>query len=355
MDASRLISLRRSATRLLAGAGLALPAAGALAQGGASLPAYAAQQQVGGVIRTWGHGRLGSDFIGGLVQSWQRGFRELHPGVDFVTTLRGNDTAIGGLYTGAADIALMERGPSAIELDAYQPIFKHDPFEISVATGSLDVAHHAPALVVFVHRANPLARLTLAQLDAVFGAEHLRGLASVRTWGELGLRGAWAHLPITAYVANIVQDESQYFEQRVMGGSHRWSGNVREFSDARQADGKLVEAGQRILNALARDRYGIAVASLQYKNPEVKPLALALDPAGPYVDANRQTVAQRSYPLTRTVSAFVNRAPGQAMEPKLKEYLRYILSAQGQDAIARDGGYLALSPQLAEQERRKLE
>src|ERR1700687_5069527 len=83
----------------------------------AGLPAYETEQQVAGVIRTWGHGSREKDFVGALVRSWEGGFRKRHPAVRFETSLLGDKSAIGGLYTGAADLALMERALSAIEKD----------------------------------------------------------------------------------------------------------------------------------------------------------------------------------------------------------------------------------------------
>lgn len=321
---------------------------------GETFPAYRSELQVDGTIRMWGHGSLEKDYIGGLVKSWEAGFRQFHPKVRFETTLRGDLTAIGGLYTGAADMALMERAPTAIELDAYQPIFKRDPFEISIATGSLDVADHAAALVIFVNRDNPLRRLTLTQLDAVFDADHRRGPNSVRTWGELGLSGEWARHPINAYIPAIESDTSQYFEKAVMGGSQKWSANLHEFRDIRKPGSDAIGSGQQIADALAKDRYGIAIATLPLKNPRVRPLALAQHDGGVYYEPTRESVAQRRYPLTRTVSIFINRTEGQSIEPNLKEYLHYLLSGSGQLAITRDGGYFALPPEIALQEWSKL-
>ena len=309
-----------------------------------ALPAYFPQTQVTGALRTWGHGSRRRDFIGSLVKSWQAGFRKHHPGIAFDTSLLGASSAIGGLYTGAADLAFMERGLSAIEMDAYEQIFAREPFEVAVATGSLDVADHAPALAIFVHKDNPLSRLTLAQADAIFGADHRRGPDNIRAWGELGFGGEWADKPINAYAFGIAQEPSQYFQRSVMGGSQKWTGNLREFSD-----------GQQVLDALAKDRYGIALSTLAYRNLQVKPLALASTPTSPDYLPTRETVAQRQYPLTRTLSVFVNRLPGQPLEPKVREYLRYLLSKEGQEDIARDGGYLPLTTDMAEQERRKVE
>jgi phosphate transport system substrate-binding protein len=288
------------------------------------------------------------------VSSWEKGFQKHQPAVGFEARLRGDKSAIGGLYTGAADIALMERDLSAIEKDSYEQLFgRTDPFEVSVATGSLDARNHGMALVIFVHKDNPLAKLTLAQLDAIFGADHRRGLNNIRTWGELGLTGEWAAKPIHAYGFGIEQDQSQYFQKAVMGGSQKWTGKLKEFDDLRKADGTVAEAGRRIVDAVSHDRQGIAISQMAYQNSQVKPLALAAE--GPYYEPSRETVAQRKYPLAQQVKLYINRAPGQPIDPKVKEYLRYVLSQEGQEDIARDGGYFPLSPELAAQERRKLE
>ena len=320
------------------------------------LPPYQPEQQVSGTLRMWGHGSRDRDLIGSLVNSWARGFSKHQGAVVFEASLKGDKSAIGGLYTGAADLAIMERDLSAIEKDSYEQLFgRTDPLQVSVATGSLDRRDHAMALVIFVHKDNPLARLTFAQLDAVFGADHRRGLANIRTWGELGLGGEWASKVINAYGFGIAQDTSQYFQKAVMGGSQKWTGSLKELGDLRKSDGSVSDAGQRIVDALARDRYGIGISNMAYLGPQVKPLALAVEAGDAYHEPTLDTVAQRKYPLTRTVFIYANREPGKPLEPKVREYLRYILAREGQEEIARDGGYLPLPADVAAVERRKIE
>jgi len=329
----------------------------ALAQSPSSAPVTAkAAEEVSGTLRIWGHGSRDKDYVGSLVTAWENGFRKRYPDVRFETSLKGDKSAIGALYTGAADLAIMERELSAIEKDGYEQIFgRTDPFEVSVATGSLDRRNHAMALVVFVHRDNPLEKLTLAQLDAIFGADHWRGLDNIRTWGALGLAGEWVAKPINAYGFEIVEDPSQYFQKAVMGGSQKWAGNLKEFGNLREADGSVTEAGQRIVDALAHDRYGIAISHMAYRTPQVKPLALAVNEGGAYYEPTRETVQSREYPLTRTVSVYANRAPQQPLDPKVREFLRYVLGSEGQDDVSRDAGYFPLTAEVAAAERRKTE
>jgi phosphate transport system substrate-binding protein len=205
------------------------------------------------------------------------------------------------------------------------------------------VPNHAPALVIFVHKDNPLERLTLAQLDAVFGADHRRGAHNIRSWDELGLGAAWAGEPIHAYSAPLPEDAPQYFQSAVMGGSQKWTGNLTELR------------GAGVLAALAKDRLGIAISHLQFRNSEVKPIALAPGDSGPYFEPTRETLLEHKYPLARSVRLYINREPGKPVEPRLKEFLRYVLGPQGQGDIARDAGYLPLTPAAAREEWGKVE
>ena len=110
-----------------------------------------------------------------------------------------------------------------------------------------------------------------------------------------------------------------------------------------------------MLNALAKDRYGIGYAGLLYHDPGVKPLALAAKSGAPFVEPTNSSVLNHSYPLTRLVTMFLNRAPRQPPEPKLQEFLRYVLSRQGQQAVIRHGhGYLPMLAPFANEELQKL-
>lgn len=317
-----------------------------------ALPSYSPSQHASGLIRIWGHGGRGKDFDGALLNSWEAEFRKYQPGVHFENHLQGNASAIGALYTGAADLALMAREIWPTEIDGFEQVLGHKPASVAIMTGSVDVRNHDFALVIFVHKDNPLTRLTLAQLDGVFGADHRRGAKNIRTWGELGLDGEWKDKPIHPYGYELRRDFSFFFEQAALEGSKKWNCDLKEIAD-QHTGGSVIDAGQRILDALAKDRYGIAISSLAYTNPIAK--ALLLGDGQDYYAASRETVMQRQYPLTRTPFLFFDRKPGQPLDPKIKEFIRYILSRQGQAQVARENRYLPLLPEFAEQGRGALE
>jgi phosphate transport system substrate-binding protein len=325
------------------------------AQTGESLPHYRPRQAVTGVIRIWGHGSYKRDFMGRLMKYWEEGFHRYQPNVQIENRMYGTASAIGALYTGAAELAILGEEIHSPAAAAFKRVMHHPPLGIEIATGSLDVRNFDYAHVFFVHKDNPLSQITLAQLDAIFGSEHRRGPRNIRTWGELGLKGELANKPVTPYGWRIDDDFAAYLQDALLGGSHKWNCDLKEFAHITSPDGTLYDHGQQILDALAKDRYGIAVSNLRYQNPEVKPLALAATDAGPYYAATRENLVQRKYPLTRIIPAFLNRPPGRPVDAKVMEFLRYILSYEGQHDIVRDGGYLPLSATAIREQLKKLE
>lgn len=334
----------------------AQPAAAPEAAALAGMAPYRPQEQVTGTLRLWGHGSTKIDFMGRLVRAWEADFNRFQPGVRFDYRMYGTASAIGALYTGAGDIALMGEEIFPFESRAYEKARHGPPASVEIATGSLDVRNFDFAQMVFVNRDNPLSGLTLAQLDAVFGTEHRRGEPrNFRTWGDLGLTGEWADQPIHLYGWAFDNDFWIYLQQAVFGGSHRWNNSMREYAHIPRPDGTIYDAGQQILEALAKDRYGLALSNRRYLNPGVKALALAARAGGPYFAATKETMINREYPLTRIIPAVYNRAPGERLEPAVREFLRYLVSREGQAVVVRDAEYLPLNPAAAREQLAKLD
>ncbi|HEY4046827.1 MAG TPA: hypothetical protein VGM27_08175, partial [Acidobacteriaceae bacterium] len=250
------------------------------AQESAAPPPYHPRQQVSGVIRIWGHGALGHDYIESLVASWEAEFRSFQPGVAFDNQLHGTASAMGALYTHTGDIALMGREIWPVEIDAFEQVYHYPPFGIDILTGSLDQRNKDFALVVFTNAANPIEHFSLPQMEHIFG-----GKQSAQTWGKLGLTGEWADKPVHVYGFEIHRGFGYYMQQKIFHGSPVWNPDMVELGDGKQPDGTLLDAGQRIVDAIARDPYAVGYSSLLYKNPGAKPMSLG--PAGgPFVAAS---------------------------------------------------------------------
>ena len=213
-------------------------------------------------------------------------------------------------------------------------------------TGSLDVRNFDYAQQLFVHAGNPLTHVTLGQLAAIFGAGQESGDAPILTWGQLGLRGRWARQPVRPYGWALDDSFAVYLQQALLGGSHEWSCALRQYRHVYLPDGSIYDHGQQILDALAKDPDGIAVSNARYAGPEVRPIALGVSADGPFYQATDRTLIEGLYPLARTLPAVVDVPPGGRLDPKVREFLRYLLSRDGQQAVNEDGRYLPLAATL---------
>jgi phosphate transport system substrate-binding protein len=331
------------------------------------LPEYKPEQHVTGTIRQWGSNYIADSPLGAW---WEEGFRKYHPEIKFEDNLQSTFIGMAGLYAKQADLAPLGRRASWEESMAYQRVFGHAPLEITMATGSYDVSGWSFALGIFVNRNNPISKLTLKQLDGIFGTARAGGWQgtewhpetartakeNIRTWGQLGLTGEWADKPIHVYGYNLNFHFPRDFAEKVFGGGYMWNENLREYANLAKPDGSaLVSAGEQFMAELNKDPYGIAYTCILYQTPQTKSVALAANEAGSYVELNIDNVRNRTYPLTREVYYYLNRENGKPVDPKLKEFMRYILSREGQDAIMRDGKYLPLTAAVVREQLRKLE
>ena len=326
----------------------------------AELPEYQSAMPVTGVLRA-----CGNDQMSALLQRWEAGFKKFHPGVQFAGALKGTATAMYGLDLRTADFALMGRPVFPYErYGTYEHSWAY-PVGIEVATGSATALHKSPAFAIFVHRDNPLAQLTVRQLDGIFGAQRGGGWnalswdesvarttkENLRTWAQLGVTGALAQQPIHVYgPPNLGAGAVTFFQTRVFGGGAMWNEDLREYADR-----------EKMIADLTRDPLGIDYAPLAYATSGVKPLALAEAPAGPFVALTPATVADRSYPLHRPVYIYYTidnekseLSPTRG-DPRVKEFLRYILSKQGQADVQREGSYVPLTPASAQEQLKKIE
>jgi phosphate transport system substrate-binding protein len=316
----------------------------ALGQGVDQLAAYKPATQVSGTIRVGGTHHLDV-----LLNMREMDFHKFQAGIRFQDSLKSTATSIPALSFGLIDVGVMGRAILPLETLEFRREYLYTPTEVVVATGSYNVTLETAAFGIFVNKDNPLAHLSLKQLDAIFGYEHKRGApGSIRTWGHFGLTGEWADKPIHTYGFATARFD-RYFEDVVVVGRAKWNPDMHEYSDIYPPDGNpppVVFFGELTMKDLAKDKYGIAYCSIAQLTPFVKAIALSEKDNGPYVPLTRDTVADRTYPLTRSIYIYVNRAPGKPLDPAVNEFLHYILSRQGQQQVARQQVYFHLTPDV---------
>ncbi|MDE2250558.1 MAG: substrate-binding domain-containing protein [Gammaproteobacteria bacterium] len=334
-----------------------------------SLPHYQAVRQLTGTLRIFG-----SD-LNGMLPIWERGFRAHQPALQFDNRYVSSDAGIAGLVSGAADLAPQAREPTWLEQQWFAAAFGHPPEAVTVAGGAYDKEGMADGLVIFVHRDNPLAGLTLPQLAGIFGAARTGAFdraawnvslavapgAEIRRWGQLGLEGDWADKPIQTY-GYAPSGMSNFFQLQVLAGSDKWNSNYREYVESGTkmlaTDDAAMRGGLHSMLAteLSRDRYGIAIGVLPQAHglAGIRALPLSRSNDAPFVAPSPQSFQDRRYPLSRSIYIYLNRAPGAPLDPKLKEFLLYVLSQEGQAAVEAAGNYLPLNAATVREQRRRL-
>jgi phosphate transport system substrate-binding protein len=328
------------------------------------LPAYKPEGRVQGIIRIWGNDQLE------LVHAWEEAFKKLNYESRFDDYLLTTPVAFSGLAAGNADIGYMGHSWWRSDLVGFESIYGYAPLEIKYAQGSFDDPKGStPSPVFIVHKSNPLAGLTLEQLDGIFGAERTGGWRGtkwttdaargpekdIRTWGQLGLTGAWADKPIDAFgIDGVLSNWSDLIHKVVFKGGTKWNPAMKEIVRG----GVEAPVDEQLVRAVNDDPQAIAFTFQKVVDEaklDVKVLPIAATAAGPYVMPSAQTVHDGSYPLTNAPWLYVNRVPGHPLPHRVKEFLRFVLSRQGQELVAKDRVWIPLSPEAAAAELRKLD
>jgi phosphate transport system substrate-binding protein len=316
--------------RLLVGlAVLALGASMARAQAvqvDSSLSPYQKASGVSGNINS-----VGSDTMNNMMALWAETFRKMYPNVKIQIEGKGSGTAPPALIAGASQFGPMSRAMKAAEIDQFEARYGYKPTQIRT---SYD------ALAIYVNKDNPLDKITLAQADAVFSKTRRRGGRNINTWGDLGLTGDWASRPISIYGRNSASGTYGFFKEHVLQ-----TGDYRDTVKEQPGSASVVQG-------VTEDRFGIGYSGIGYRTSGVKTLQLA--EKDQFFDGSYGNVTSGKYPLSRFLYIYINKAPGKPLDPLVKEYIKLILSKDGQEVVVKDG-YLPLSPAIVAEELKKLD
>lgn len=281
-----------------------------------------------------------SNVLPGLVQAWSVAFERYYPQVriDLLPPFIGSAGA-KKLIAGTIDFVFISREQIPADVATFHAKFGYDPLSIPVSGGSFRHYGFLDAIAFFVNDANPLRRISIPQLDALLSTTRVHGGKAIRTWGDLGLTGEWADKPVDVWGVKPWNGFEEFVRERVLSTAQQ-RGEWRP-------DLNYVPTVIPVAEHVAGDRYALGYAGLAFLKPGVRVLALATSDRGPYLLPDYENVARAAYPLSRLVYINVNRGPGHPLNPALKEFIRFILSREGQQIVLDQAVYLPLrSPQL---------
>jgi phosphate transport system substrate-binding protein len=318
--------------RLVTVAALAALAAPALAQQiqvDSGLSAYQKTSGVSGNVNS-----VGSDTMNNMMTLWAEAFLKMYPNVKVQVEGKGSSTAPAALIAGTSQFGPMSRAMRGTEIDQFEAKYGYKPTQLRT---SYD------ALAVYVNKDNPLEKLTLAQVDAAFSKTRRRGYKqNVTTWGQLGLTGDWANRPISLYGRNSASGTYGFFKEHTLG-----NGDYKDSVKEQPGSASVVQG-------VTEDRFGMGYSGIGYKTSGVKAIALANKDGDPFSSGSYDDVKSGKYPLNRFLYIYINKAPGKPLDPVTREFVKLIVSKEGQEVVVKDG-YYPIPASVAKEELAKVQ
>lgn len=275
---------------------------------------------------------IGSDTMNNLMTFWAEGFNRLYPNVKVQIEGKGSSTAPPALIVGSAQIGPMSRGMKPTEVDAFEKKYGYKPTEIRT---SLD------ALALYVNKDNPIRGLNFSQVDAIFSNTRKGGYKEdIKVWGQLGLSGEWTNRPISLFGRNSASGTYGYFKEHAL-----FKGDYK--STVKEQPGSA-----SVVQGVTEDRYAIGYSGIGYITSGIRAVPLVKNGES-YKEAETENVLDGSYPLARFLFIYINKMPGKPLDPLILEFVKYILSKEGQEVVIKDG-YVPLPVSVIEEELSKI-
>jgi phosphate transport system substrate-binding protein len=330
------------------------------------LPHYVPEAKPKGSLRIYGNNYIGDAPLGGW---WKEAFEKIQPGIKIEYHLPSAAIGIPALYFDLADIAITHE-PSFYDSLGHLRLKGFGPTGFSAFTGSYNYVGWQNNIVIIVSKDNPITKITLKQLDGIFGSPRDGGWVGtdwhpelsrgpegdIRKWGSLGLTGEWADKRIVVYGYSISYNTAKEFDNRVLQSSDKWNGDLHAYGNYRRPDGTTYLEADQVFDQVRKDPAAIGYARYHDGFPkDIKILAVAMTSEGPFVPYTLESAQDRSYPLWGDQSLWVSVKPGAKMDPKVREFVRFVLSQEGQELVQRDGKYLPLTAEVVREELKKLD
>ncbi len=278
----------------------------------AGVPTYQKASGISGNLSS-----VGSDTLANLMTLWAEEFKREYPNINIQIQAAGSSTAPPALTEATSNLGPMSRKMKDNEVDAFEKKYGYKPTAIPVAID---------ALAIYVNKDNPIAGLTIPQVDAILSSNRMCGHnKDITTWGEAGLTGDWTAKPIQLYGRNSVSGTYGYFKKKAL-----CKGDFKSNVNEQPGSASVVQSITASLN-------GIGYSGIGYKTSGVKAVPLAKEAGLEFVDATPENAVAGTYPLSRFLYVYVNKAPNKPLAPLEQEFIKMVLSQSGQEVVIKDG------------------
>ena len=260
---------------------------------------------------------VGSDTLANLMTLWAESFKRSYPNVNIQIQAAGSSTAPPALTEATSNFGPMSRKMKAKEVAAFEDRYGYKPTAIPVAID---------ALAVYVNKDNPVKGLAIPDVDAVFSSTRKCGAdKDITKWGDLGLSGNWKNRDIQIYGRNSVSGTYGYFKKKAL-----CKGDYKNNVNEQPGSASVVQSVSSSVN-------GIGYSGIGYKTSGVRAVPLTKKVGGEFIEATPDNAVSGTYPLSRFLYVYVNKHPNKELSPLDKEFIKLVLSKQGQEIVIKDG------------------
>ena len=254
----------------------------------------------------------GSDTMVNVAQKWAEVYTAENPDISVQVSGGGSGVGIAGLMDGELDMANASRAIKEEEQGLVKKNLSKEALEHVVGRD---------ALAVYVHKDNPLTKISLSQLAAIYGED-----GDITKWSQLGIK-----VEGDDEIIRVSRQNSSgtyvYFRETVLGKT----GNYKQ--------GAINQSGSKdVVDLVSTTPSAIGYSGMGYATDQVKMLSVSKTNDDDPVEPTSENAASGDYPIARPLLIYTIGQPSGA----LKIYLDWILSQKGQQIVS-DLGYVPIN------------
>jgi len=254
---------------------------------------------------------VGSDTMVNLAIAWADAYSKVDPTVSVEVNGGGSGQGVAALINNSCEIANCSRKFEDKEIADFAA--KHpgkQPKEFMVGYD---------ALSVFVNKDNPLAEISIEELQQLYMKD-----GKITKWSELGVNtipGAKGDEVVLVSRQNN-SGTYHYFREAIVGKKNEMRLGTVDMNGSKD-----------VVDLIAKTPNAIGFSGMGYATPAVKHLKIAKKKGETAVEPTIATTLDKTYPIARPMFMYTAGDPA----PHIRKYLAWIISDAGQKIVEQTG------------------
>lgn len=269
-----------------------------------------------------------------ILSLWSDDFRKFYPGILIEIDGKGSAVAIPTLLEGQAAFGLMSRPVTKVEESNFKRRHGYEPVTLEIGIDTV---------TFFVNKQNPIEGLSFPELDAIFSSTRIHGARRrAELWSDFLKTDSWQSQPITCYGRNSASGTFGYVREFVLKNGDYGSWVSEESGSA------------AVVSAVSKSRGGIGYGGIGFKTDNVRTIKIAEKRGQELVAPTAENAYAGKYPLSRFLYLAINFDSRTPLDPHRAEFIKYVLSRQGQQRV-REAGFLPINSRIASRALRRID